>query len=172
MDKLIHRIRNIEDFPKPGILFKDITPLLADAECFQSAINSFRQRLQDRHIDVVVGIEARGFIFAGALAYALHAGTCMVRKPGKLPHTCYRKSYELEYGTDALEIHVDAFRPKQRIVILDDVLATGGTVAATARLIEEHFDVEIVEIDFLMELTFLKGRQQLDDWPVFTLLSC
>jgi adenine phosphoribosyltransferase len=171
MEKLKSRIRNIPDFPKPGIGFKDITPLLADADSFQETINAFRQRLEAHRIDMVVGIEARGFVFASALAYALHAGTCMVRKPGKLPHSLYRQTYDLEYGTDAVEIHADAFSANQRIVIIDDVLATGGTVAATARLIADHFAVEIVEIDFLMELAFLEGRQKLDSWPVFALLT-
>ena len=105
------------------------------------------------------------------LAYALRAGTCMVRKPGKLPHSVHRKTYELEYGSDAVEIHADAFSPGQRIVIIDDVLATGGTVSATAELIRQHFDVEIVEIDFLMELEFLDGRKHLSQWPVFSLLQ-
>lgn len=120
---------------------------------------------------MVVGIEARGFIFASALAYALGAGTCLVRKPGKLPHTVHRQTYELEYGTDAVEIHLDAFQPGQRILIIDDVLATGGTVAATAKLISSHFDVEIVELNFLMELEFLDGRSKLPGQPVFSLLS-
>lgn len=171
MDKLASFIRNIPDFPKPGIQFKDITPLLADADAFHETIEAFRSRLADKQIDMVVGIEARGFVFASALAYALHAGTCMVRKPGKLPHDVHQQTYELEYGTDAVEIHADAFIPGQRIVVFDDVLATGGTVSATAELIDRNFDVEIVEIDFLMELQFLNGRARLLEWPVYSLLQ-
>lgn len=161
MKKLEAAIRNIPDFPKPGIQFKDITPLLADGETFRTAIDAFRTRHAANRIDAVVGIEARGFVFASALAYALETGTCMVRKPGKLPHSAYRIDYDLEYGTDAVEIHTDAFRPGERIVIIDDVLATGGTVSATVDLIRSNFDVEIVEIDFLIELAVLKGRERI-----------
>ncbi|MEA2069382.1 MAG: adenine phosphoribosyltransferase [Verrucomicrobiota bacterium] len=151
--------------------FKDITPLLADGECFRLAIDTLKERHAGSEIDMVVGIEARGFIFASALAYALGTGTCLVRKPGKLPHTVHRQTYGLEYGTDAVEIHADAFLPGQRILIVDDVLATGGTVAATIGLIQRHFEVEIVEIDFLMELGFLGGRAKLGKRPVHTLLN-
>lgn len=171
MEKLKSLIRDIPDFPKPGIVFKDITPLLADAESFREIIDAFTHRHAVNHVDVVVGIEARGFIFASALAYGLRAGTCMVRKEGKLPHTVHQHTYELEYGTDSIEIHADAFQPGQRIIIFDDVLATGGTVSATAELIEKHFDVEIVEIDFLMELSFLNGRQKLKKWPMHSLIQ-
>ena len=171
MDKLKKLIRNIPDFPKQGIHFKDITPLLADAECFHEAIDALRCRHAGKGIDMVVGIEARGFIFSAALAYALEAGTCMVRKTGKLPYTVHRLTYDLEYGTDAVEIHADALQPGQKILIIDDVLATGGTVAATAELISRHFEVDIVELDFLMELEFLKGRKKLSRWPVSSLLQ-
>jgi adenine phosphoribosyltransferase len=164
-------IRNIPDFPKPGIQFKDITPLLADRDMFKKTIDCFAERHRDNRIDMVVGIEARGFVFSAALAYALGAGTGMVRKPGKLPYKTHSKTYDLEYGTDAVEIHQDAFLPGQRILIFDDVLATGGTVAATTQLIEQNFDVEIVEINFLMELGFLKGRSKLADRPIFSLLT-
>ncbi len=171
MEKLKSMIRDIPDFPKPDIVFKDITPLLADAESFREIIDEFKYRHAVNHIDVVVGIEARGFLFASALAYGLRAGTCMVRKPEKLPYDVHTAKYELEYGSGFLEIHTDAFEPGQRIIIIDDVLATGGTVAATAELIEKHFDVEIVEIDFLMELKFLNGRDKLHSWPTFSLLE-
>jgi len=171
MENLKSIIRDIPDFPKPGIVFKDITPLLADADSFREVIDEFKTRHTVNQIDMVVGIEARGFIFASALAYGLRAGTCMVRKPGKLPHTVHSQTYELEYGADAVEIHADAFQPGQRIIIFDDVLATGGTVSATAELIEKNFDVEIVEIDFLMELKFLNGRERLHRWPIFSLLE-
>lgn len=171
MEQLKAAIRTISDFPKPGIEFKDITPLLADGALFKQTVDAFKQRVSGKAIDVVVGIEARGFIFASALAYALGAGTCMVRKPGKLPHTVHQKSYELEYGSDAVEIHADAFKPGQNILIIDDVLATGGTVAATVELIQSHFDVEIVEISFLMELTFLHGREKLSGLPIHALID-
>ena len=170
MDKLKALIRNIPDFPKQGIQFKDITPLLADAECFHEVIDALRNRHAGKGIDMVVGIEARGFIFSSALAYALEAGTCLVRKTGKLPDAVHRLSYDLEYGTDAVEIHTDALQAGQKILIIDDVLATGGTVAATAELISRHFEVEIVELDFLMELEFLKGREKLSRWPFYSLL--
>ncbi len=171
MKKISDGIRTIPDFPKPGIEFKDITTLLSDGELFRMTIDAFAERHKDHRIDMVVGIEARGFIFASALAYALGAGTCLVRKPGKLPHAVHRESYELEYGTDAVEIHNDAFEPGQRILIIDDILATGGTVAATARLISSHFDVEIVELNFLLELGFLNGRDKLDGYKVFSLVE-
>lgn len=170
MDRLKAAIRTIPDFPKPGIQFKDITPLLADGPLFQQAIDTLKHRHAGHKIDLVVGIEARGFIFASALAYALGAGTCLVRKPGKLPHTVHRKTYELEYGTDTVEIHADAFEPGQNILIIDDVLATGGTVAATVELIQSYFDIQLVEINFLMELDFLKGRKKLEGLPIHALL--
>ncbi len=171
MEKLKKLIRNIPDFPKAGIEFKDISPLLADADSFREAIDELKYRHAVNHIDMVVGIEARGFVFAAALAYALRAGTCMVRKPGKLPHTVHQQTYELEYGSDTVEIQTDALAGGQRIVIVDDVLATGGTVLAATELIDRNFEVEIVEIDFLMELKSLNGREKLHDWPVHSLLQ-
>jgi adenine phosphoribosyltransferase len=171
MQHISDAIRNIPDFPKPGINFKDITPLLASGPLFKETIDAFAERHKDNRIDMVVGMEARGFIFASALAYAMGAGTCLIRKPGKLPHTVHRQTYELEYGSDAVEIHLDAFQPGQRILIIDDVLATGGTAAATVELIRSNFDVEIVEIDFLMELKFLEGRNKLSGLPVYALLT-
>jgi len=171
MDQLKAAIRTIPDFPMPGVQFKDITPLLADRVLFRKAIEALKDRHADHKIDLVVGIEARGFIIASALAYALGAGTCLVRKPGKLPHTVHRKTYELEYGTDTVEIHTDAIHPGQNILIVDDVLATGGTVAATVELIQSHFDARLVEIDFLMELDFLEGRKKLPGLPIHALLQ-
>lgn len=171
MEQLKSAIRTIPDFPKSGIQFKDITPLLADGEAFRKTIDLLKARHENAEIDMVVGIEARGFIFASALAYALGAGTCLVRKPGKLPHTVHRQTYELEYGTDAVEIHADAFLHGQKILIVDDVLATGGTVAATIELIQNNFAVEIVEIDFLMELAFLNGREKLLNLPIHSLIT-
>ncbi len=170
MEPLAAAIRNIPDFPRPGIQFKDITPLLADADCFRQAIDALKERHAGKGIDIVVGIEARGFIFASALAYALGSGLCLVRKPGKLPHAVHRQAYELEYGTDAVEIHTDAFQPGQKILIVDDVLATGGTIAATVKLIQDNFDVEISEINFLIELAFLNGRAKLPGLPVHALV--
>lgn len=163
-------IRDIPDFPKEGIIFKDITPLLANASTLKKTIDILKDRYAGKGIDQVVGIEARGFIFASALAYALGAGTVLVRKPGKLPHKTFKQAYTLEYGTDAVEIHQDAFEPGQKIVILDDVLATGGTIAATTNLIKNNFKAEIVEVAFLIELDFLKGREKIKDLPVFSLM--
>ena len=171
MKKIAAAIRNIPDFPKSGIQFKDITPLLADGEIFCHTIDLLKKRHEASGIDVVVGIEARGFIFASALAYALGAGTCLIRKPGKLPHQVFRQTYDLEYGTDTVEIHTDAFLPGQKILIVDDLLATGGTVAATVKLIQDNFDAEIVEIDFLIELAFLGGRTKLGGLPVHALIQ-
>ncbi len=171
MNKLKKLIRNIPDFPRSGIDFKDISPLLADAHSFREAIDELKYRHAVNDIDMVVGIEARGFVFAAALAYALRTGTCMIRKPGKLPHTVHRQTYELEYGSDTVEIHTDALESGQRILIVDDVLATGGTVQAAAELIDRNFDAEIVEIVFLMELKALNGREKLHKWPVHSLLQ-
>jgi adenine phosphoribosyltransferase len=170
MDHLKQIIRNIPDFPEPGIEFKDITPLLSDGPGFHSVIDAFRERHAANRIDVVAGIEARGFIFASALAYALGAGTCLIRKPGKLPHTVHRNQYALEYGNDTVEIHTDAFKSGQRVLLVDDVLATGGTLAAAVRLIEEHFDAELIEIDVLIELDALQGRDKIPGRPIYALL--
>ena len=171
MTSIEDKIRNIPDFPKSGIQFKDITPLLTDGKVFRETIDLLKTRHESNQIDLVVGIEARGFIFASALAYALGAGTCLIRKPGKLPHATFQQTYDLEYGTDTVEIHTDAFKPNQRILIVDDVLATGGTVAATAQLIQKNFDVKIVELNFLIELTFLGGRSKLTDLPIHSLVE-
>ena len=170
MEQFKAAIRTVPDFPKPGIQFMDITPLLADGAVFRETIDTLKERHIGKGIDMVVGIEARGFIFASALAYALGAGTCLVRKPGKLPHSVHQQTYELEYGTDAVEIHSDALRPGQKILIVDDVLATGGTVSATVKLIQDNFNVEIAEIDFLIELAFLSGREKLPDLPIHALV--
>ncbi len=171
MESVKQIIRDIPDFPKEGIIFKDITPLLADASAFGETINALKKRYADKQIDRVVGVEARGFIFASALAYALGAGTTMVRKPGKLPYKTYQETYSLEYGTDTIEIHQDAFQPSERIVLIDDVLATGGTLAATLNLIRKNFEsVEIEEVAFLIELDFLNGREKLKDIPIHSLI--
>lgn len=169
MDELRRLIREIPDFPKPGILFYDITTLLKDSQGLRLAVNRMSEALAGRPIDVVIGVEARGFIFAPPLAYQLGAGFVPVRKPKKLPGAVERVSYELEYGSDALEIHRDAIQPGQRVVIADDLLATGGTAAAAAALVEK-LGGEVVGLTFLVELTFLGGREKLARYPVTSLL--
>ena len=164
-------IRDVPDFPKEGIIFKDISPLLGDPVIFQKTINTLKERYVNMKVDVVVGVEARGFIFASALAYALGVGVVMIRKPGKLPYKTFQETYSLEYGTDTIEVHQDAFRSGQNILVIDDVLATGGTLAATLDLIQKHFDnVKIVEVAFVIELDFLKGREKLKDTPVYSMI--
>jgi len=170
METLKSVIRDIPDFPKEGIIFKDITPLLSNPASFKKAIDTLRARYEDKRIDQVVGVEARGFIFASALAYALGCGVVMVRKPGKLPYKTYQKTYSLEYGEDSIEIHQDAFEKDQKIIIIDDVLATGGTLAACAELVNKNFEVDLVEIGFLIELDFLKGRQKLGNIPIYSMM--
>ena len=152
IEDLKQRIREIPDFPKAGILFRDITPLLSDGQAFRQAIDFIGGRYLDRKIDVVVGVEARGFIMGSALAYKLGAGNALVRKHGKLPFKTNRTTYALEYGTDTLEIHQDAITPGQRVVLADDLLATGGTISAAAELVRQ-LGGEIVELAFLIELT-------------------
>ena len=171
MESVKKIIRDIPDFPKKGIVFKDITPLLADASAFTKTINTLKERFSEKKVDRVVGVEARGFIFASALAYALETGTTMVRKPGKLPYSTFQETYSLEYGTDTIEIHRDAFQSNERIVLIDDVLATGGTLAATLNLIRNNFqNIEIEEVAFIIELDFLNGRKKLRDIPVHSLI--
>jgi adenine phosphoribosyltransferase len=171
MESVKQIIRDVPDFPKEGIIFKDITPLLSDPVAFQKTINTLRDRYADKSVDAVVGVEARGFLFASALAYALGTGVVMVRKPGKLPYKTFTETYSLEYGTDTIEIHQDAFRPGQNIIVLDDVLATGGTMAATLDLIQKNFeDVNIIEATFLIELDFLKGREKLNSTPIYSMI--
>ena len=171
MESVKKFIRDIPDFPKKGIVFKDITPLLADASAFTKTISTLKERYSEKQVDRIVGVEARGFIFASALAYALETGTTMVRKPGKLPYSTFQETYSLEYGTDTIEIHQDAFQPGERIVLIDDVLATGGTVAATLNLIRNNFEnIEIVEVAFLIELDFLSGREKIKGVPIHSLI--
>ena len=170
IDDLKRRIREIPDFPKTGILFRDITPLLSDGRAFRQAIDLIGGRYLDQRVDIVVGIEARGFIVASALAYKLGAGDVLVRKRGKLPYKTNRATYALEYGTDTLEIHQDSIRPGQRVVLADDLLATGGTIAAAVDLVGQ-LGGEIVELAFLIELTELRGRERLKGLPVFSLLQ-
>ena len=170
METLKSVIRDIPNFPKEGIIFKDITPLLSNPASFKKAIDTLKVRYRDKGIDRVVGVEARGFVFASALAYALDCGVVMVRKPGKLPYKTYKKTYSLEYGEDSIEIHQDAFEKGQNIVIIDDVLATGGTLAACVELINKNFEVDLVEVGFLIELDFLKGRQKLGDISIYSMM--
>jgi len=170
MDELRRLIREIPDFPKPGILFYDITTLLKDSRGLKLAVNRMSEALANQPVDVVIGVEARGFIFAPPLAYQLGAGFVPVRKPKKLPGEVERISYDLEYGSDTLEIHRDAIQPGQRVVIADDLLATGGTAAATAALVEK-LGGEVVGLTFLVELTFLGGREKLARYPITSLLT-
>ncbi len=170
VEELKKKIRDIEDFPKPGIVFKDITTLLRDASSFNRAVDLLGHRYLDQPIYLVVGIEARGFVVGAALAYKLNKGVILVRKPGKLPYKTHSVSYELEYGSDTLEIHQDAIEPGQRVLIADDVLATGGTVRAVVDLVRKTGG-EVVECAFLAELTFLKGRDRLQDVPIHSLIQ-
>jgi adenine phosphoribosyltransferase len=162
-------VRTVPDFPKPGILFYDITTLLKDKTGFARLIDAFAGHYIERKVDLVLGIEARGFIFGPALAYRLNAGFVPVRKPGKLPAETVRVTYDLEYGSDALEIHRDAIQPGQRVVLVDDLLATGGTMEATVKLAKQ-LGGEIVGLAFAVELDFLKGRNRFKDYDVFSLL--
>src|SRR5882724_9277496 len=158
-------IRNVPDFPKAGIQFKDITPVLADARLFAGAIDLLTEKFKPGMIDAVVGIDARGFIFAAAAALKLKAGFIPVRKKGKLPYNTFEQSYELEYGSNTIAIHTDAVGPGSRVLLIDDLLATGGTAAAAAQLVTQA-GAEIVEISFLIELSFLKGREKLAKYPL------
>lgn len=163
-------IRDIPDFPTPGIIYKDITPLLADPAAFADAVTQMAEPLQSAAVDVVVGVEARGFLFGPPIAQRLGVGFVPVRKPGKLPADTTSMSYDLEYGTDTLEIHTDALTAGQRVAIVDDVLATGGTLAATAAFIRT-IDAEPVAATVLMELAFLAGRDRLEGIDVHTVLE-
>ena len=170
MDTLKAKIRHVPDFPKPGILFYDITTLLNDAQGFRDMIDALSNPYAGKGIEQVVGIESRGFILGGAVAATLNAGFVPIRKPGKLPSKTHREDYALEYGTDCLEIHCDAFQPGQKVLLVDDVLATGGTAKAAAGLIR-RLGGELVGLSFLIELGFLNGRAKLADEPVFSVLQ-
>jgi adenine phosphoribosyltransferase len=170
MDTLKTRIRSVPDFPKPGILFYDITTLLRDPIGFKDALDGMATPYQDQGISLVVGIESRGFILGAAVADRLGAGFCPIRKPGKLPSETIKESFQLEYGSDVIEIHSDAVEPGQRVLILDDVLATGGTASAAARLVH-RLGGELHGLAFLIELVTLKGRQHLQGEQVFSLLK-
>lgn len=167
---LISKIRNIPDFPKKGILFRDITTLLSDKTAFKTAVDSLAAKLKGKKIEYILCAEARGFIFGGALAYKLNCGFVPVRKPGKLPASIYRHTYDLEYGKDALEMHRDAFPKKASVLILDDLLATGGTAQALVKLAGK-LDAKISAIAFLIELTDLNGRRKLKNLPIYSLIK-
>ena len=163
-------IRNVPDFPKPGIQFKDITPVLADARLFSGAIDLLTEKFAPGSIDAVVGIDARGFIFAAAAAKSLNAGFVPVRKKGKLPFTTIEEEYALEYGNATVAIHTDALKPGARVLLIDDLLATGGTAAAAAALMHK-LGAKIVEASFLIELKFLNGREKLNGFPVHAVIA-
>jgi adenine phosphoribosyltransferase len=170
VEELKKIIRDIPDFPKKGIIFKDITTLLKDPYSFQRTVDLLGHRYIGKGIGTIIGVEARGFIVGAALAYKLGAGVILVRKPGKLPHKTISASYELEYGTDSLEIHEDAIGKGERVLIADDLLATGGTVSAVIELVEE-LGGKVIECAFLTELEFLKGREKLKPHKVFSLIK-
>lgn len=163
-------VRTIEDFPKPGISFKDITTLLSNPEAFRAAIDQMAEPFLDKGIEVVTGPEARGYIFASALAYRLGASFVPIRKPGKLPYKTRKVTYSLEYGTDTLECHEDAITPGQRVLVVDDLLATGGTIRATVDLVES-LGGNVVGVSFLIELAFLEGRKKLQNYDVHSLIT-
>lgn len=164
------KIRTIENFPKEGVSFKDITTLFQDPEAFKAMIDTIKDRYKDEKIDTIVGIESRGFLVGAPLAYALGAGFVLVRKPGKLPCKVERIEYELEYGTDALEIHSDALKPGERVLICDDLLATGGTTKATIELVKK-LGAEVVSLAFIIELTYLNGREKLEGYDIYSLVK-
>jgi adenine phosphoribosyltransferase len=163
-------IRDVPDFPKQGIIFKDITTLLQDGDAFRQALNLMMKKYLDAKIDKILGIDARGFIFGGVLAYKLGCGFVPARKPGKLPYRVVREEYTLEYGSNALEIHEDSIRPGEKVLIIDDLLATGGTALAAARLVEK-LGGEVAGIEFLIELAFLNGREKLSRYKVHSLIT-
>jgi len=170
ISKLKNSIRDIPDFPKKGIIFKDITTLLKDADAFKESLDALCERYKDKQIDKVVAIESRGFIFGGALAHKLGAGFVPVRKKGKLPADTLQATYELEYGTDTLEVHKDAISSGEKVLLIDDLLATGGTASAVAGMLKD-MGADIIDIAFLIELTFLNGRSKLKSLPVFAMIK-
>jgi adenine phosphoribosyltransferase len=166
VDAIKAAIRDVPDFPKPGILFKDITPIWHDPNLFRAAVHLFAERHRGRAIHRIAAIEARGFLFGAALAQELGIGLAPIRKKGKLPYQCIEQTYDLEYGTATIEVHQDAFAPGESVLLIDDLLATGGTAQAAAQLIEK-LGARVLEIDFLVELAFLKGRERLAPHPVY-----
>ena len=170
IDQLKALVRDVPDFPEPGIIFKDLMPLIGNAEAFRSTIEHLAEWSRPRHPEVILGAEARGFIFGGALAYELGCGFVPARKPGKLPWEKVRATYDLEYGSDSLEIHADALTPGSRVIVLDDVLATGGTARAKIELVE-RLGGEVVGALFVIELAFLDGRERLEGTDVHALIA-
>lgn len=164
------KIRVIDGFPKEGISFKDITTLLQDGEALKLTIDKIVEHLKDKNIDLIIGPEARGFLFGVPVAYAMGIGFVPIRKPGKLPYDTMKVEYDLEYGTDSLEIHKDSIKPGQRVAIVDDLLATGGTVSAVAKLVEE-VGGEVVSLDFVIELTDLNGREKIDNYDIMSVVQ-
>lgn len=164
------KIRVIDGFPKEGISFKDITTLLQDGEALKLTIDKIVEHLKDKNVDLIVGPEARGFLFGVPVAYAMGIGFVPIRKPGKLPYDTMKVEYDLEYGTDSLEIHKDSIKPGQRVAIVDDLLATGGTVSAVAKLVEEA-NGEVVSLDFVIELTDLNGREKIDNYDIMSIVQ-
>jgi adenine phosphoribosyltransferase len=167
---LKEHVRDVPDFPQPGIVFKDLTPLLAEPKAFTTCLDLFAEEWAGQHLDAIVGIESRGFIFGAALAARMNVAFVPARKPGKLPREVIRAEYVLEYGTDALEMHADALRPGARIVIVDDVIATGGTAAAVVSLARRS-GAEVVGCGFVIELGFLAGREKLPGVPIRSLIT-
>ncbi len=167
---LAEMIRDVPDFPKEGIIFKDITTLIKHPQAFKEAVDVLADQYAERKVDLVAAVEARGYIFGAPIAYKLGAGFIAVRKVGKLPAETLREEYALEYGTDCVEMHRDAIQPGQRVLIVDDLIATGGSAAATARLVEA-LGGEVVGIAFLIELTFLKGVEKLKGYDVYTVIQ-
>lgn len=167
---LASRIRDVPDFPTPGIVFKDLMPLIVDPLYFREAVDRLTEWARPMHPDLILGAEARGFIFGAPLAYLLGAGFVAARKPGKLPRRTVQATYELEYGTETLEVHADAIGPGSRVIVLDDVLATGGTAKAKCGLVET-LGGEVVGVGFVVELTFLHGRERLDGYDIHALVS-
>jgi adenine phosphoribosyltransferase len=170
VDDLKQYIRDIPDFPQKGIIYRDITPLLANPDAFRKVIDALADHYRDRGVEAVVAVESRGFIFGAPLACALGVPFVMARKFGKLPYSTINVSYDLEYGSAVIEIHTDALRPGQQTLIVDDLLATGGTTAATVQLVEK-LGAQVIGVAFVIELTFLNGRQRLGDHDVFALLQ-
>ena len=169
VERIRAAIRDIPDFPKPGIVFKDITPILNDASLFAEVVGTFAERYRPMRIDKVAAMESRGFIFGAPLAAAIGAGFVPLRKFGKLPHTTVAETFNLEYGTETLEVHTDAIREGERVLIIDDLLATGGTAAAAVKLVRRTGGV-VVEMAFAVELTFLGGRSRLEGIPVYSMV--
>lgn len=169
-EELKSHIRDVPDFPKKGIIFKDITPLLANGGVFKDLIQHLALRYQSKNIDAIVGVDARGFLISSALSNELGKGVVPIRKKGKLPSDTYSVTYDLEYGQDTLEIHKDALKKGSKVVLVDDVLATGGTIAASIELLK-NISIEIVEVVFLIELEFLRGRDKISDVPIYSLVK-